>query len=234
MIPELTACFGLQLRRAVSPSEALYVRVHGGTAAALGQTFPKGDRPYNMEASPAALATPQSAGRAHSHVCVARSALSAALAALQGFDSDDEAAEERSQSALLQAAKELRVAAVSDAVLDFPRATTRGSDDSAVNAALMELAQSAREARVECVRLRAELQWERSRNESSRRNERAPAHLAQERAKVAKLWAALQAAYAETETVREERDALLAASGASTPDGKGTAEHAFASHHRVR
>lgn len=177
-----------------------------------------------MDASPAVLATPQSAGRAHSHVHVARSALSAALAALQGCDSDDDAAEERAQSALLQAAEELRVAAVSDAALDFtprdskrrseaPREPTRGTD-----AALVELAQSARDARLECVRLRAELQWERS------RNERAPADvLAQERAKAAKLWAALQAAYVETETVRAERNALLAASGASTPDGRHTA-----------
>lgn len=179
-----------------------------------------------MEGSPEVLATPQSAGRAHSQVHAARSALSAALAALQRCDSDDDdVTDARAQSALLQAAEELRVAAVSAATLDLNtlnseeawRNVRGGRDDSAVNAALTELAQCARDARLECARLRAELQWERSRSQQAVLG--APADgLAHERVKAAKLWAALQAAYVETETIRAERDALIAA---STP-GAGT------------
>jgi hypothetical protein len=150
-------------------------------------------------------------------VRVAMEALTAALAALHGADGEEEATDELAQAALLQAADCLSHAATAaeetgNAALLSPAAPSttpalhHAASDEAVRAALSELARANRDARLECAQLRAELQRERVR--SSRLQE--DALNAQRRSGTATLWAALQAAYLETETMREERDALLA------------------------
>lgn len=158
---------------------------------------------------------------------VAVEALTAALAALHGADGEEEATDELAQAALLQAADCLSRAATAaeetgtplagNASLLSPAAPSttalhHAASDEAVRAALSELAQANRDARLECAQLRAELQRERVR--SARLQEdalNAQLTVSGSGAKsTAKLWAALQAAYIETETMREERDALLA------------------------
>jgi hypothetical protein len=161
-------------------------------------------------------------------VRVAVEALTAALAALHGADGEEEATDELAQAALLQAADCLSRAATTaeetgttlagNAALLSPAAPSttpalhHAASDEAVRAALSELARANRDARLECAQLRAELQRERVR--SSRLQEdalNAQLTMSDSGAKsTAMLWAALQAAYLEIETMREERDALLA------------------------